>query len=405
MKDFEYDYSGNKQLSQYFPTYQMMGYEQLRTYFTWRTEVRKGNVLDTSLSYAFLYIYELLSNIGVDDAQNGLDKLIFFWKTFKNYNKSIDKYVVQWLKDYYIYYNLPCTWSEFIEKNALAEHFPDIKGADDVFDLFSSISKYDIRKSVFWSNDTSQMITDCFTIVINRIRRDFKTSGIDFDGALFRPTKKIASWKPFKDALFYNHLKQADRSVILSENEIYICKKNNWMFSVNLTTEKGRKFISYVMKNMESTLRKIMKYRFKLTAKIDMINEDTIRVLTKAGLDIEKIISSAVLEYHREATKTIVKVNHASLAKIRQEALITQSALIVDEQDGNNEEELENIVSDILRSNLDLYKLPLPDKIQVDGKYNEFIPLDLLRKQFIQDYLDFEGLKGDIIRHDNLLLG
>jgi len=57
-------------------------------------------------------------------------------------------------------------------------------------------------------------------------------------------------------------------------------------------------------------------------------------------------------------------------------------------------EELENIIEGILYSNLDLYDLPLPDKVQIDGKYNEFIPFDLLRKQFIEDYLDFEGLKS-----------
>lgn len=56
-------------------------------------------------------------------------------------------------------------------------------------------------------------------------------------------------------------------------------------------------------------------------------------------------------------------------------------------------EELEDIIRDILRSDLDLYALPLPDKVQIAGKYNEFIPLDLLRKQFIEDYLDFGGLK------------
>ncbi|NLC43567.1 MAG: hypothetical protein GX783_04720 [Clostridiales bacterium] len=335
MKDFEDDYAGNTQLSQYFPNYQMMGYEQLRTYFTWRTRVRKGNIVNTSLAYTFLYIYELLANIGVDDAQNGLDNLIFFWKSFRNYNKSIDKYVLQWLKDYYIYYNLPYTWSEFIEKNDLAEYFPSTIGTDDTFDLFCSISKYDIRKSVFWSDDTSQIIRECFSFVIDRIRQDFGAAGIHFDDALFRPTKKLSVWKPFKDALFYNHLKQPDRSIVLSKDEIYLCKNNAWSFSVNLTSEKGRQFISYVMKKMESTLRKIMKYRFKITANTDMINEDTIRVLTKAGLYIEKIVPSAVLEYHREATKTIVKVNHASLAKIRQEALITQEALIVEATSDN----------------------------------------------------------------------
>lgn len=63
-------------------------------------------------------------------------------------------------------------------------------------------------------------------------------------------------------------------------------------------------------------------------------------------------------------------------------------------------EELENIIYDILRSDLNLYDLPLHDKVQIESKYSEFIPPDLLRKQFIEDYLDFEGLKADIIQHE-----
>ena len=59
-------------------------------------------------------------------------------------------------------------------------------------------------------------------------------------------------------------------------------------------------------------------------------------------------------------------------------------------------EELKNVISDILSDSLDLYDLPLPDKVQILGKYNEFIPWDLLRKQFIEDYLDFDGLKGAV---------
>jgi ATP-dependent Lhr-like helicase len=55
--------------------------------------------------------------------------------------------------------------------------------------------------------------------------------------------------------------------------------------------------------------------------------------------------------------------------------------------------ELETIIIDIIRGDLNLYDLPLPEKIQIIGKYNEFIPPELLRKQFIEDYLDFDGLK------------
>ena len=57
-----------------------------------------------------------------------------------------------------------------------------------------------------------------------------------------------------------------------------------------------------------------------------------------------------------------------------------------------DEGELGAIIGEILGSDLDAHELPLPEKIQVTGKYNEFIPLDLLRKQFVEDYLDFKGL-------------
>jgi len=55
-------------------------------------------------------------------------------------------------------------------------------------------------------------------------------------------------------------------------------------------------------------------------------------------------------------------------------------------------DELEAIVYDVLNSKPDMYDLPLPEKIAVRGKYNEFIPQSLLHKQFVEDYLDFEGL-------------
>jgi ATP-dependent Lhr-like helicase len=55
-------------------------------------------------------------------------------------------------------------------------------------------------------------------------------------------------------------------------------------------------------------------------------------------------------------------------------------------------EELEEKIYEILSQNINMYDLPLPDNAQVKGKYNEFIPQKLLRKQFIEDYLDWNGL-------------
>ena len=51
-------------------------------------------------------------------------------------------------------------------------------------------------------------------------------------------------------------------------------------------------------------------------------------------------------------------------------------------------QELDEIMQEIVQTDHNLYDLPLPEKAQVKGKYNEFIPPSLLRKQFVEDYLD-----------------
>ena len=58
---------------------------------------------------------------------------------------------------------------------------------------------------------------------------------------------------------------------------------------------------------------------------------------------------------------------------------------------------LEQIIHSILADDIDVYDLPLPEKIKIIGKYNEFIPQSLLRKEFAEDYLDFRSLVEDLL--------
>lgn len=330
MKDFTDDFPDSAPLSQYFPFYQMMGYEQLRTYFTWRTKVRKGDVANTSLSYAFLYIYELLNNIGVESPEDGLNKLLFFWKSFSNFNNSIDKYVIRWLKDYHIYYELPHSFKKFVNENNLNEHFPQIVDTNDNFDLYCSISKYDIRKSKFYTGN-EKLIADCFFFVLDRLKQTFDSTGIDFNKAIFYPGRKLKEWQPFKGALFCPWLRQADRQVILSKNEIYLCRDNTWFSDTVITSEHGRRLTGYIMKQMESELRKAVNYRYSLAADINTVTHEVLDKLKAADISLEAIIRNAVAEYYKEITKIIVKIDFNKLPGIREEALLTQEKLIVPE--------------------------------------------------------------------------
>ncbi len=333
MKDFEDDYSDSVPLSQYFPSYQLMGYEQLRTYFTWRKNVRQGTVAYTSLSYAYLYIYELLNNIGVEDSEDGLERLLFFWREFREYDDSIDKYVLAWLKDYHIYYDLPQSFKEFITVNDLTLFYPGVADADDNFDLFCNISKYDIRKSAFFSEDRTELITNCFYYITDEIRDVFSDYDIDFDEAIFQPTRKMSVWTPFKSALFYNWLSQPDRKIVLSEKEIYLCENNNWTFSSTITTESGRQLIGYIFKQMEVILRRLTGYKYKLSADINIIKHEIIDELKANNIAFDKLVEKAVISYYKEATKTVVKVDLDTLTTIRKDAMATQESLIIPEEE------------------------------------------------------------------------
>ena len=71
METFEDSFEYRGGFFRYFPTYQAMDDRQLRGYFSWRTQVRKGRIEATSLSFAFVYLYELLNGIGVRTPEEG----------------------------------------------------------------------------------------------------------------------------------------------------------------------------------------------------------------------------------------------------------------------------------------------------------------------------------------------
>ena len=105
--DYEDDYDQIYEFKRYYPDYHAMTVHQLRTYFTWRTQLRKGKFTVSSTSYAYVYIYELLNNIGVANPAEGYEKLIEFSQRYAdNYGQHMQDYLHQWLQDYVLYYGL-----------------------------------------------------------------------------------------------------------------------------------------------------------------------------------------------------------------------------------------------------------------------------------------------------------
>lgn len=337
MEDFTDDYPGKAPFFMYYPSYQHMGYDQLRTYFTWRAEARRGVFTPISLSYVFLYIYELLSGIGVQSPADGLDRLMAVWMAYKAQHKALYGYLPGWIKDYHIYYPLPHSFADFVCKHGLQKDYPDPllldADAESCFARWNSLSSYDVTKSKFYSEGHDALMRDCFAAVHGGITDLCTRHGFRIEDLLISHIRKGVAWHPFARALFAPSLAQPDRQVEMSGRETYTCKSNRWTADIPVCYADRRELVGYLMKKTEVCLRQAMRYRYKLTANprsfCNMAGKLGRLHITLAELDA--VIEKAVADFHRGLTRTVVVVDGDNLNRIRREALRTQDKLIVPE--------------------------------------------------------------------------
>lgn len=326
MADFTDDWKDPVPFFSYFPTYQMMNTSQLHTYFTWRTGVRAGRVEATSLSYTFVYLYELLHNIGTDSPAEALEQILRFWKAYRVYDKTLDEYLRRWLKDYSIYYELP---KESEEK--LFEEFPAFRRRERNYEFYRTLSNYDPGKSQFYDEKRHALIEESVISAISAVGRELEKHGRNLDSLLFYSPKNSQSWTPFKGAVFYPYREGGNRTVVVSPNEVYLCREGRWTCTVSMTSGQGKRLLGYIMKKSEAVLRKRTGYPHDLRPSVNSLPEEIRVLFDELSVDLDRIIEDAVLKCYQEANRTVVKVSDESLSRIRADSLATEKALTVPE--------------------------------------------------------------------------
>jgi len=334
MRDYEDDETRVTPYGATVPHFQQMGYGQLRTYFSWRTRVRRGEVTDTGATYMRLYLFELINNIGVANPQEGLEQLVDAWQRFRVFDRVLDKLVPLWLKDYHVVYPLAHEFADFARTRGLLALYPAVFGyesdPDDSFGIFVGLSKYDIRKSVFYA-DNAALIHACFYFVLTRFREYFDARGKCFEDYIFYPITQDYLWKPFAGARFHPARAQHDRQVIFSKREVYTCRAGCWTYTRSILTTHGKQLIGYVMKAMESALRRAVGYRHSLSANPNLCDAAIHRTLADLDLALPAFIQTCVTDFYAQHTRRVVRVDVEALQQIRREALQTQDKLILPE--------------------------------------------------------------------------
>jgi len=95
-------------------------------------------------------------------------------------------------------------------------------------------------------------------------------------------------------------------------------------------------------------------------------------------------------------TRQLSTLHYALLHRQIKSKMLWDTCIYLEVYFEGTADELTGVIFGILQSELDVYALPLPNKAQILAKYNDFLPESLLRKQFAEDFLDFEGLCADI---------
>lgn len=338
MEDFEDDFEYRGVFEKYFPTYREMNDMQLRSYFTWRTKVRRGIVEQTSLSFVFVYLYELLNLIGVEFAEEGFIMLKQFWESYREFEPSIDRYMRLWLVDYVVYYNLDRTLLEELSDTAADDamlillHY-DSNSEDEVFSALTALSSYNPEHSKFYRqypDDFKAVACKVFARLSEYYEKNRKISLWEklFGG------KMVSFYYMFSSAVFYGRMNHPDCEYIINDIRRYSCRNGKWFCERVFGGSGKNKELGALLKTIDCLMRQ--KYEFKSPIKQD----NTAKYLSCM---IEKEIDRHV-ESKKKNARPDIEIDISKLPRIRQAADITRDKLIVDE---DSEDEQPDVSADM----------------------------------------------------------
>lgn len=332
MEDFVDDYDKVAPVSMYSPTYQRLGYDQLRTYFTWRSKVRHGQLLPVPQSYLFLYIYELINGIGVSDSADGLDKLMHLWDACRGHSTVLDESIAAWLKDYHVYYELPHNFAEFIQTRGLQDYYRKTFLFDfdpeTTLENWAGTAGYDLTEFCTGEH-RGLMRTGLFHAVV-AMQKYFENRDESMINFFYFDSPKV--WWPFDDAVFNPTGSPTTRVVRISASEVYRCKNGRWDTSEMTPYAFTHNLIGYFIMVMESALRNLVGFKGKAIKGVARY-KNTASVfpgMTVIG-ELTRLIESVAKKVYQDATRVVVAVDTHNLTRIREEAEVTQEKLIVEE--------------------------------------------------------------------------
>lgn len=330
MEDYEDDCLYPGEFTWYFPTYQAMNVAQLRGYFTWRTQVRQGNLTSAPLSFAFVYVYELLHQIGPETPEEGFSVLQSFWEKYREYDTQLDRYLPNWLSDYVVYYNLDrelLASSQDIAFDRALLGFLHPEGDDEeYFAAICALSSYNIGRSKFYkeyTDDVRKVACAVFRALTAYYEKHGKKTLVEkYFGVL-----ATCSYQMFESAVFYDHKKYVEFEYEINPIHRYRCEKGSWTCQKYFGNRKKNKEMGSILRMVDLRMRE--EYGYKALTP-EAMTKIVMNIIDK---EIKRFLAEKEKEEKEKNLKPVIEIDVTKLSGIRRAAEITQNRLIVEEAD------------------------------------------------------------------------
>lgn len=340
MEDYEDDFTFSEDFVKYYPSYRDLSVEQLRGYFTWRTNVRKNIIEKAPLPFVYIYIYELINCIGSDDPAECFTRLKNFCSKYVCFDSSIAKYTDNWLCDMIVYYGLAPELANDIEdisfdiKRLTLIHWPG-HSEDELFEAISDLSSYQIKKSLYYTaapQEFKDVLVRSFVKLSEFFMEKRKNSLCDkLFGNIVECTHNM-----FASAIFYDRQSLRSCDYRFSEIHSYTCRNGKWK-CIKYYGNRGKNgHLGDIVKAVDSLLREKNDFRYKIS--ISGVSKTALKI-------IQNEINSFYAEKERKKAMKI-EIDVSKLANIRKAADITRDKLIVDEGPENMFEDVIEKASD-----------------------------------------------------------
>lgn len=327
MVGYEEDYTYNRDVVRYFPTYQSLTDREIRSYFSWRGRWRRGEKEKTSLSFAFLYIYELLNQVGVHDPVDGFEKLRAFQREYGELDDGINSYLKRWLWDYVVYYRLdPVLLDDRTELafdrslavlKQLSEH-----SDEEIFQAVLELSSYRIDRSKFYTQEP-ELFEKSAVLVLRKMdayyaahRKQSLTE--DYFGA-----QMYAPVEMFQGAVFYQRRQRESFDYIVDRLRSYQCRDGKWTVQQPDAAVGRSKKLGDLMHSVDALLREETGGGNAIQAALS----------TKWILSLIREAIRACLREREEAAARRITIDYSKLSGIRMDASVTRDKLIIAEEE------------------------------------------------------------------------